>query len=87
VGRLVIGHFWSGAVRAVGPLVSGTLIDGMFSDEMFSDRTFHDGTLCMCTDKTDNIFGYLKRRCCEGSSFLSPKCSLTGEENQSPFFL
>jgi hypothetical protein len=32
---------------------------------------------------TDNVFGYMKRKCCIGSSFLSPKCSSTGQAKVS----
>jgi hypothetical protein len=31
----------------------------------------------------NHIFDYIKRRCCEGSSFLSPKYSPTGEAKVS----
>jgi hypothetical protein len=34
-------------------------------------------------NETDNIFGYMKRRCCEGSPFLSPNFSPTGEAKVS----
>ncbi len=30
-------------------------------------------------DETDDVFGYMKRKCCESSSFLSPLCSPVGE--------
>jgi hypothetical protein len=34
-------------------------------------------------DERDNIFGYMKRICCEGSSFLSSKCPPAGEAKVS----
>jgi hypothetical protein len=34
-------------------------------------------------DEMNNIFDYMKSRCCEGSSFLSPKYSPTGEAKVS----
>jgi hypothetical protein len=34
-------------------------------------------------EEKDNILGYMKRRCCEGSSLLSPICSPAGEAEVS----
>jgi hypothetical protein len=34
-------------------------------------------------DEMKNIFGYMKRRCCEGIFFLSPKYSSAGEAKVS----
>jgi hypothetical protein len=36
-------------------------------------------------DETDNIFGYMKRRCWEESSVLSPTCSPTGDTLVTPW--
>jgi hypothetical protein len=35
-------------------------------------------------DEINNIFGFMKRRCCEGSFFLSLKYSSAGEAKVKP---
>ncbi len=42
-------------------------------------------SFAILNDEMNNIFGYMKRRCCEGSFFLSPKCSSAGEAKVSHF--
>jgi hypothetical protein len=43
----------------------------------------HAALFASLNDKMNNIFGYMKSRYCEGSFYLSPKCSPTGEAKVS----
>jgi hypothetical protein len=43
----------------------------------------HAASFASLNDEMNNIFGYMKSRCCEGSFYLSPKCSPTGEAKVS----
>jgi hypothetical protein len=44
----------------------------------------HDGaSFARLDNETENIFGYTKRKCCEGSSVLSSRHFPTGEDKVS----
>jgi hypothetical protein len=43
----------------------------------------HAASFASLNDEMNNIVGYMKSRYCEGSFYLSPKCSPTGEAKVS----